>query len=401
MVRNGIAGIVEPAQRAVEEAIASASDYPELAEEVRAVESRLTNRPQLELFGDLKRQRRVRTLDTVRAALRAADRALTDAREQGREAFNAFLARLRAFRVLDPACGSGNFLYLALVELKNIERRVAIEGEALGFPPSFPAIGPEVLFGIEINPYAAELARVSVWIGEIQWMRRSGFDIGRTPILKPLSTIECENAIINDDATAAAWPKADVIVGNPPYLGAKLMKGRLGVKETEAIRSIYDGRLPGFTDLVCYWFENARALIESGELVRAGLVATNSIRKNTNLPVMHRITATTRIFEAWNEEKWTVDGAAVDVSLICFGENGGEPARLNGEVVASINPDLTSGLDLTGAKPLRQEPRRRISRYPEKWAIRRAGRACAGVDGRTCQPERAQQCRGPEAVLER
>ena len=128
-------------------------------------------------------------------------------------------------------------MYLALVELKNIERRVAIEGELFGFPPSFPAIGPEALLGIEINPYAAELARVSVWIGEIQWMRRSGFDIGRQPILKPLTNIECRNAIINDDGTAAVWPKADVIIGNPPYLGAKLMKRKLGVDVTDAIRS--------------------------------------------------------------------------------------------------------------------------------------------------------------------
>jgi type II restriction/modification system DNA methylase subunit YeeA len=294
------------------------------------------------LFGDLKKQKRVRALDAVRGSLRAADRTHTEAIAQGRAAFNAFLARLRAFRVLDPACGSGNFLYLALVELKNIERRVAIEGEVLGFPPSFPSIGPEALLGIEINPYAAELARVSVWIGEIQWMRRSGFDIGRQPILKPLTNIECRNAIINDDRTAADWPKADVIIGNPPYLGAKLMKRKLGVDVTDAIRSIYDGRLPGFTDLVCYWFENGRALIEAGEVVRVGLVATNSIRKNTNLRVMHRIAATTRIFEAWNEEKWTVDGAMVDVSLICFGDNGGANAHLNGEAVAGINPDLTS-----------------------------------------------------------
>jgi hypothetical protein len=95
--------------------------------------------------------------------------------------------------------------------------------------------------------------------------------------------------------------------------------GGIGVDVTEAIRKNYDGRLPGFTDLVCYWFENGRALIEAGEATRVGLVATNSIRKNTNLPVMHRIAATTRIFEAWNEDKWTVDGAMVDVSLICFG----------------------------------------------------------------------------------
>ncbi|RWL18061.1 DNA methyltransferase [Mesorhizobium sp.] len=351
-VKSGIVATFDPARQAVEEAIATASGYPELAEEVRAVESRLTDRPQLELFGELAKQRRVRAVDSVRSALRAADRALAEARDQGRTAFTAFLARLLAFRVLDPACGSGNFLYLALVELKNLERRVAIEGELLGFPPTFPAIGPEALLGIEINPYAAELARVSVWIGEIQWMRRSGFDIGRRPILKPLTTIECRNAIVNVDGTAALWPDADVIVGNPPYLGAKLMKRRLGVEMTEAIRALYVGRLPGFTDFVCYWFENARAMIEAGEVARAGLVATNSIRKNTNLPVLHRISATTRFFEVWSEEQWTVDGAAVDVSLVCFGDAGDETARLDGEVVPGINADFTTGLDLTAARPL-------------------------------------------------
>ena len=353
-VKSGIVALIEPARRAVEEAISGASGYVELAEEVRAVQSRLTSRPQLELFEGLEKQRRVRSLDGVRASLRAADRALVDAKAQSLAAFNAFLTRLRALRVLDPACGSGNFLYLALVELKNVERRVAIEGEVLGFPPGFPTIGPEVLFGIEINPYAAELARVSVWIGEIQWMRRTGFDIGRKPILKPLNTVECRNALINPDGTAAVWPNADLIIGNPPYLGAKLMKRRLGIEMTNSLRALYEGRLPGFTDLVCYWFENAREMIERGVTQRAGLVATNSIRKNTNLPVMHRILATTTIFDAWPEEQWTVDGAAVDVSLICFGDPGGEPARLDGEMVARINADLSTGLDLTAAKPLRE-----------------------------------------------
>lgn len=351
-VKREIAAMVGPAQTVVEEAIASASGFPELVEEVRTVQSRLTSGPQLELFADLAKQKRVRGVDAVRANLRSADRDLTEMRKQGQKLFNAFLARLRAFRVLDPACGSGNFLYLALVELKNIERRVSIDGELFGFPPQFPAIGPEALLGIELNPYAAELARVSVWIGEIQWMRRSGFDIGRQPILKPLSTIECRNAIINADWSAAAWPNADVIVGNPPYLGAKLLKRRLGVETTERIRALYDGQLPGFTDLVCYWFENARAMIERGTAVRAGLVATNSIRKNTNLPVMHRITSTTRIFEAWSEEQWTVDGAAVDVSLICFGQVNQADVRLNGNPVASVNADLTTGLDLTAARAL-------------------------------------------------
>lgn len=351
-LRRRIASTIDPARIALEEAIATATSFPELAEEIRGVEGRLISRHQLELFDDLKKQRRVRTLDATRASLRAADRALIDARAVGQSSFNAFLARLRAFRVLDPACGSGNFLYLALIALKNIERRVSIEGELLGFPPSFPAIGPEALLGIEINPYAAELARVSVWIGEIQWMRRSGFNIGRKPVLKPLETIQWRNAIINDDGTAAEWPAADVIIGNPPYLGAKLMKRRLGVEMTEAMRAIYVGRLPGFTDLVCYWFENARAMIEAGSAVRAGLVATNSIRKNTNLPVMHRIAATTQIFAAWPEEQWTVDGAAVDVSLVCFGESAGAALTLDGEVVPTINPDLSTGINLTQAGPL-------------------------------------------------
>jgi hypothetical protein len=353
-VRSGIVSLTEPAQQTFDEELATASTFSELAEEVRSVAGRATDRPQGELVVELKKQKLVRSLDAVRSSLRAADKALVEARAEGFSRFSAFLARLRDIRVLDPACGSGNFLYLALVALKDIERQVAIEGELLGFPPSFPTIGPEALLGIELNPYAAELARVSVWIGEIQWMKRNGFDISRNPILKPLSTIDQRNAIIADDGSAALWPNADFIIGNPPYLGAKLLKRKLGVPTTEGIRKIYDGRLPGFTDLVCYWFENARAMVEAGTAKRVGFVATNSIRKNTNLPVMQRVAKTTRIFEAWSEEKWTVDGAAVDVSLICFGDNGTEPARLDGNVVATINADLTSDLNLTLARTLRQ-----------------------------------------------
>src|SRR3984893_19042256 len=108
------------------------------------------------------------------------------------------------------------------------------------------------------------------------------------------------------------------------------MKRKLGDYVTQATRANYEGRLPGFTDLVCYWFENGRALIEVGEVARVGLVTTNSIRKNTNLPVMHRIAETTRIFAAWPEEQWALGGAAVDVSLVCFGDNDAVPAILNG-----------------------------------------------------------------------
>jgi type II restriction/modification system DNA methylase subunit YeeA len=263
------------------------------------------------------------------------------------------MERLVGFRVLDPACGSGNFLYLSLLELKNLEHRVNLECEALGLPREFPRIGPEAVLGIELNPYAAELARVSVWIGEIQWMRRNGFEAARNPVLRSLNTIQNCNAIIDPSGKATVWPDADAIVGNPPYLGAKLMKRKLGVSETESIRTLYADRLPGFTDLVCYWFENAREMILAGRTKRAGLVATNSIRKNTNLPVMKRIVESTRIFDAWSEEKWTIDGAAVDVSLVCFGDSE-RPSTLNGQAVEAINADLSSGLDLTQTVPLRE-----------------------------------------------
>ena len=123
----------------------------------------------------------------------------TKRRNEAERRYRAFLNRLRAFTVLDPACGSGNFLYLALQALKDLEHRVQFEAEALGFQRAFPEIGPANVKGIEINPYAAEVARVSVWIGEIQWMRHNGFSEARDPILKPLDTIECRDAILTPD----------------------------------------------------------------------------------------------------------------------------------------------------------------------------------------------------------
>jgi type II restriction/modification system DNA methylase subunit YeeA len=117
---------------------------------------------------------------------------------------------LRAFTVLDPACGSGNFSYVALRALKDLENRFMIEAEALGLQREFPHIGPSAVKGIEINAYAAELARVTVWIGKIQWMRRNGFNVSRDLILKPLNTIECRDA--SSEGTEAEWPDADVII---------------------------------------------------------------------------------------------------------------------------------------------------------------------------------------------
>ena len=113
----------------------------------------------------------------------------TKARKTAQGHLQGFLDRLARFRVLDPACGSGNFLLLALLGLKDLEHQVMLEAEALGLPRGFPLVGPENVMGIEINPYAAELARVTVWIGEIQWMLGHGFSLAKNPILKPLDNI--------------------------------------------------------------------------------------------------------------------------------------------------------------------------------------------------------------------
>ena len=180
---------------------------------------------------------------------------------EAKELRDVFLERLRNFRVLDPACGSGNFLYVTLMALKDIELQVLIESEALGIPRMFPLVGPDSVLGIERNSYAVELARVTVWIGEIQWMRRKGYDLSRTPVLSSLPGIVELDAIL-DEGTGQepTWPNADVIVGNPPFLGSRFHLRRLGSDYVRKMREAYQGRGPAGADLVCYWFEKARAM---------------------------------------------------------------------------------------------------------------------------------------------
>ena len=277
----------------------------------------------------------------------------------------AFIEQLAKFRVLDPACGSGNFLYVALRALKDIEHRANLDAEALGLPRGFPRVGPECVLGIELNPYAAELARVSVWIGEIQWMRRNGFDAAKNPILRPLETIECRDAVLNDDGTRAEWPEADVVIGNPPFLGSKyLRKGRpatkrkpalegLGDEYVDALFAAYKGKVPASADLVSYWFYNVHRAINEGRPLSFGLIATKSIGKGaSNKPLAALLSDTDfQIFNAWQNEPWVVDGADVRVAIVCA-MRGPQSFSLNGAPSSAINADLTSGLDISKARTL-------------------------------------------------
>ena len=299
----------------------------------------------------------------IAAAVERADAAKSPAartrmRRQADQVLRAFLERVRTFTVLDPACGSGNFLYLALHALKDIEHRVQLEAEVLGLPRGFPAVGPANVKGIEINGYAAELARVSVWIGEIQWMRRNGFGASTDPILDPLDIIECRDAILERDGGAPDWPEADAIIGNPPFLGGKLLIGGLGEEYVSRMFAAWRGQVPPEADLVCYWFVKAGEQVRKGKANRVGLVATNSIRGGANRRALQGATADRPIFDAWSDEPWVVDGAAVRVSLICFSgvdDERGQGKRLDGEPADEIHTDLTarrggSGIDLTGAR---------------------------------------------------
>ena len=193
----------------------------------------------------------------------------TKAYKVAQQAYQGFLLRLYEFRVLDAACGSGNFLYLGLKALRDIEKRVRVEARDLGIqdPQVMLMTGPHNILGLEINEYAAELARVTVWIGDIQWCRRNGYQHATDPILQSLDGIEHRDALLNPDGTEAEWPAADVIVGNPPFLGGSKKRGELGSDYFDALNKVYSDHVPGGADLVCYWFliSNDRQSGSSGE----------------------------------------------------------------------------------------------------------------------------------------
>ncbi|QIL43415.1 class I SAM-dependent DNA methyltransferase [Acidovorax sp. HDW3] len=260
--------------------------------------------------------------------------------------FIGWLQTLKDYRALDPACGSGNFLYLALRCLKDVELHSHLQAAELGLEREQDLVtGPHNVLGIELNEYAAELARVTVWIGELQWRLAHGYPFKTNPVLDTLQHIECRDALLAPEGQGqAAWPRADVVVGNPPFLGDKKMRAELGDAYTTALRQTYAGRVPGGADLVCYWFERARTHINAGQLQRAGLVTTNSIRGGANRKVLDAITDATRIFEAWSDEPWVNNGAAVRVSLVAFGKSD-QAAALDGIAMGAIYSDLTGGND--------------------------------------------------------
>jgi hypothetical protein len=338
-------------------------------------------------------------IDPLRAEWESMKIAAAQLDEQGkakdaRAAVESFHHKLAHIRVLDPACGSGNFLYVALELLKRLEAEVLDLFEALGGDRKLEIdsflIRPSNFLGIELNPRAAAIAQLVLWIGYFQWnLRTTGkADTNDRPLLPKQNSIECRDAVLaydekiprKDPETGeiltiwngrstkphpvtgkevpdesartvlfdyvnpkrAEWPQADFIVGNPPFIGVRKLIGALSESYVFALRKAYP-EVPETTDLVGYWWHRAAELIAGKELQRFGLITTNSITQEYSRRILdqhiegkHPVS----LVYAIPDHPWvdTVDGAGVRVAMQVVGRG-----KIEGTLASIVNetPDET------------------------------------------------------------
>lgn len=294
----------------------------------------------------------------------------TDAeRAKGRAILHAYHSKLARTTVLDPACGSGNFLYVAYDILKGIEQELLSRLVDLGETMKALALDsvmvtPAQFHGIELKPWAASIAELVLWIGHLQWYQRLfPGQVPPEPILQRYETIENRDAVLTcsskkktdrsrwdgktfrkhpvtgkdvPDETAqvpierlvnpkpAKWPVADFIVGNPPFLGKSKMRDELGDGYVEALRAVYPD-VPDSVDFVLYWWHKAACAVQSGRTRRFGLITTNSLTQTFNRRVIaHHTKGSTPIKLLWaiGDHPWTDEGAAVRIAMSVGGLEG-------------------------------------------------------------------------------
>ncbi|HEX8184049.1 MAG TPA: DNA methyltransferase, partial [Blastocatellia bacterium] len=297
--------------------------------------------------------------------------------DQAAEEVKAFHRRLCETRVLDPACGSGNFLYVTLEHMKRLEGEVLrqleefSEGqmriEAGGF-----TVDPHQLLGIEVNPRAAAIADLVLWIGYLQWhFRTRGEAMPPEPVLKKFNNIECRDAVLAYDrveqvvdergeavtrwdgrthkkhavtgedvpdesarvavlkyvnARKAEWPAADFIIGNPPFIGNKRMRFVLGDGYVKALRETQND-VPETSDFVMYWWNQAAQLVRAGKARRFGFITTNSITQTFNRKILENYLtgdAAIKLRFAVPDHPWvdSIDGAAVRIAMTVVSTDG-------------------------------------------------------------------------------
>ena len=290
-------------------------------------------------------------------------------KEEARKILREFHAKLCKVRILDPACGSGNFLYVTFSLMKALEWEVLRElidlGETqVGMEMEQVSVNPSQFAGLEVNPRAREIADLVLWIGYLQWHRRARGDVQPVePVLREYKNIVCTDAVLAwDDRTErlddegnpvtvwdmrtykespvtremvpdetarapvydytnaceAVWPEADFVVSNPPFVGNKMMRKALGDGYSEALRQTYK-RVPGTADLVMFWWDKAARLARAGRLRRFGFITTNSITQTSNRKVMlpHLAAKKAPLAITWAipDHPWVADGADVRISM--------------------------------------------------------------------------------------
>ena len=305
--------------------------------------------------------------DTQAAALLLANEGkLKDAADLVR----AWHHKLCTTRVLDPACGSGNFLYVTLEHMKRLEGEVLDTLAQLGdtqqrLEVEGLSVDPHQFLGLEINPRAAAIAEMVLWIGYLQWhFRTQGSGLPPSPILRDFKNIECRDAVLAYDGVEivtdangqpltrwdgrtlkdhpvtgeqvpdesarvpleryqnprpAEWPQADYIVGNPPFIGAASMRQALGDGYTEALRAAWP-EVPESADFVMFWWHHAAGLTRCGAVKRFGFITTNSLKQTFNRRVLeHHLGAQPPLNIAWAipDHPWVdaASGAAVRIAM--------------------------------------------------------------------------------------
>lgn len=261
----------------------------------------------------------------------------------------ALLDELVTFRVLDPACGCGNFLYVAYRELRGLEfelkQRYARLCAEQGVPaasdlPYYPLTNVK---GIDIEQVAVMVARVTLWMGHRQMVERFG---PAEPVL-PLTDLSGVRAI---DALQAEWPEVDAIIGNPPFVGGGQIRSKLGDDYVEWLKKRFG---TGIRDLCTYWFRKAHDQLKPGQ--RAGLVGTNSISQNTgrDASLDYILQRGGVITDAVSSQRWPGD-AKVHVSIVNWVK---DPAR-------PVEEFVLDGDDVNGITSSLRES------FPNEWTVR-------------------------------